>query len=129
MPVRQLTKAQIEAENNVILSRMAQGEFSALIALDLGISRQAVSKRLLRSGKACYLKAMRQGAKVRLLRTVKQIQAGVDITRKRLSLDVLYCERHAPKVLTGRFSTPIRKAFFRVLARDSAERKSVPREI
>ncbi len=129
MPARHLTEAQIEEESALILSRMAQGELAALIARDLGITKAAISNRLLRNCKARYLNAMQKGGKVRLLRKVRLVNAGVYFTRKSLSLDVLYCQRHAPRVLTGRFSTPIRKAFFRVLARDSAQRKALPQEI
>ena len=82
-----------------VLERMAGGEHAAHIARDFGVSKQAISKRLRRPGtRRDYREAMQRGAKVRLLRALRQIRDN-DIPVKALSLEILYCERRASRVL------------------------------
>ena len=82
-----------------ILERMAAGEFSAQIARDSGVSKQAVSKRLLRCAKDEYRAAMRQGAAIRLLGMLRRSRDVGDVPRKALRREVLYVERQAPHLL------------------------------
>ena len=82
-----------------VLERMAAGEFAAHIAKDLGVTKQAVSKRLLRCATVEYRTAMRRGASVRLLALLRRIRDGDIDLRKELRRELLYCERWASNLL------------------------------
>ncbi len=82
-----------------VIERMAQGAFAAHLAHEFDVTKQAISKRLLRCTEGDYKAAMRQGAAVRLLAMLRRCRDYGDISRKALNREVLYCERHAPQLL------------------------------
>lgn len=83
----------------IVLRRMAQGAFAAHVAQDFGVSRQAVSKRLLRYSRSEYRQAMERGAAVRLLTLLRRCRDNGDVSRQGLKRELLYVERQAPHLL------------------------------
>lgn len=93
-----------------ILERMAAGQFAAHIARDIGVTKQAVSKRLLRCSTVEYRMSMQRGAAVRLLAKLRRSRDYGDVAREDLQRELLYCERWAPRLLQLH-SALIRAAF------------------
>lgn len=107
-----------------ILERMASGVLAAHIARSIGVSKQAVSQRLLRCAKRAYREAMERGAAVRLLAILRRIRDHGDVPRKALLRELLYCERWSPALLI-RHSDLIRDAKLRTNPRLRHLRKPV----